>query len=216
MTRRGMVLLTVGIFAILAMLAPAGNAVAAGWSDHAYYDQGQFQQHHRHGGGGGLLDFGPTTKKVARVGLLAAGTVVAGLFGSQFGTVGTIVGGAAGFLVSRWLGDKLFGENRWDQGHTYGQSWLGKLKDKIFGRKENEYRIQPYPYPTGGGPRWSQINNMGGASQDLGTARRDLYTAGESLKRALQTGSEAEKQSAKAAYDSARENFFRLKTQSGQ
>jgi hypothetical protein len=214
MTRRGMVLLSVGILAILAMLVPAQNAVAAGWSDHAYYDQGQFQQHHgRHGGnGGGLLSFGPTTKKIARVGLLAAGTVVAGLFGSQFGTVGTIVGGAAGFLVSRWLGDKLFGENRWDQGQTYGQSWLGKLKDKIFGRKEDQYRIQPYPY---GGPRWSQINAMGG-SQDLGAARRDLYQAGEDLKRALQTGTDAEKQSSKAAYDAARETFYRLKTQSGQ
>lgn len=215
MTRRGMLLLSVGIFAILAMLVPAQSAMAAGWSDNAYYDQGQFQQQHRLGGGGGLLSFGPTTKKVARVGLLAAGTVVAGLFGSQFGTVGTIVGGAAGFLVSRWLGDKLFGENRWDQGHTYGQSWLGRLKDKIFGRKDDQYRIQPYPYQQGGGSRWSKINALGG-SQDLGTARRDLYQASEDLKRALQTGSDAEKQSAKSAYDAARESFFRLKTGSDQ
>lgn len=209
MTRRGMVLFTVGVIALLAMLAPAQNAVAAGWSDAAYYDQGQFQQqHHRHGGG--LLHFGPTTKKIARLGLTAAGTVVAGLFGSQFGTVGTIVGGAAGFLVSRWIGDKLFGENRWDQGHVYGQSWLGKLKDKIFGRSNDPYRIQPYPYPYGG-PRWSQINNMGNASGDLASARRELYQTGEDLKRALQTGTDAEKQSAKSAYDAARENFVRLK-----
>jgi hypothetical protein len=138
---------------------------------------------------------------------------VAGLFGSQFGTIGTVVGGAAGFLVSRWIGNKLFGDNQWDQSYSYGnRSLLGRVKDKIFGRDD------PYPPVYGGGydpyqngGRWSRIAPIAGR-HDLMGARQDFFRAMEDYKRALQTGSQTEKESAKSAYDAAREAFFSAKS----
>lgn len=208
MTRRGMTIFSVTLAALMMLLAPAQHVMAAGWADNAYYGNGNqdyYRGGNRGGHGGGIFKFGPTTTKIAKFGVTAVGTVMAGVLGSQFGTLGTIAGGAAGFFVSRWIGDKLFGQNQWDHGQSYdNRSWFTRLKDKIFGRSN------PGPFPPhygNGGDRWSKIRPLNQGSQDLATARRDLYQAGEDLKRALQSGSDSEKASAKAAYDAASARF---------
>lgn len=212
MTRQGTLFAVLGLFVLFGALMPA-PALAAGWADSAYYDQASFGQGHSHSPGhdshGGLFHFNPTTAKIAKIGLSAAGSIVAGLFGSQFGTVGTVVGGAAGFFVSKWIGDKLFGSNSYPQQYNEGQGFFSKIKDKILGRDHGSYPPVYGNDPYQGGNRWSKIRPMDNGN--LAGARQDFYRTMEDYKRALTSGSQAEKETAKAAYDAARNTFFSAK-----
>ncbi|MBI4860179.1 MAG: hypothetical protein HY815_07925 [Candidatus Riflebacteria bacterium] len=205
MTRQA-VLLIVGTFFALALVTPT-SVVAGGWPDQnqsgfppiqmqgpAPYGQRpiQMQDQRWNKDRGGILNFGPTGKNIARIALTAAGTVVAGLFGSQFGMVGTVIGGAAGFIVSRWIGNKLFGESDnyapGYQQYTYGQQYWGN------------------------GPRWSQTDCPKppiGFEGDIKHLKSEVVRTYNALKGAIAGGTQGEKDAAKAAYDHAREAYAR-------
>ena len=216
MTRHTL-LAILGIFVLFGALMPA-PATAAGWSDAAYYDQASYGRngngngngngHGNHNGNGGLFNFSPTTSKIAKIGLTATGTVLAGMFGAQFGTIGTVVGGAAGFFVSKFIGDKLFGTNNYPSHYqSSGGGIFERLKDKIFGTKNHG----PFPPQYGGnnGPwRGSETNVPGGSLTD---ARQNFYTAMQNYTKSLQTGTQAQKEAAKAAYDAARNAYYSAK-----
>lgn len=196
-----------GFFVMFACVATP--ATAAGWSDAAYYDQAAYGHHN--GNNGGLFKFGPTTSKIAKIGLTATGSVLAGMFGSQFGVVGTVIGGAAGFFVSKWIGDKLFGENCYpgQYNHAGGPGIFQRIKDAIFGRKN------PGPFPpvygnNGGGVRWSDVRTPN--TGNLNDSRQAFYNAMQDYTKALQTGTQAQKEAAKAAYDAARNAYFSAKS----
>ena len=203
MTRQTLVAI-LGIFVLFGSMLPPAHA--AGWSDAAYYDQASYgpQSAGASGSSGGLFHFGPTTSKIAKIGLTATGSVLAGLFGSQFGTIGTVLGGAAGFFVSKFVGDKLFGSNGYPaQYQSSGGGIFSRIKNTIFHRKEDE------PQGQGGGIHWSDVRTPG--SDDLNGARQSFYTAMQSYTKALQTGTQAEKVAAKTAYDAARTAYFSAK-----
>lgn len=206
MTRQALVAI-LGIFVLFGAIVPA-PATAAGWSDSAYYDQASYGNGRGHSSGG-VFHFSPTTSKIAKIGLTATGSVLAGLFGSQFGTIGTVVGGAAGFFVSKWIGDKLFGSNAYPQQYNEGGSWFSRIKDKILGRDRGPYPPVYGNGPIQGGNRWSKIAPLNNGN--LADARQSFYRAMEDYQRALTSGSQAEKESAKAAYDTARNAFFSAK-----
>lgn len=203
MTRQTLVAI-LGIFVLFGAIPPA-PAAAAGWSDSAYYDQASWGRGNGHSSGG-LFHFGPTTSKIAKIGLTATGSVLAGLFGSQFGTIGTVVGGAAGFFVSKWIGDKLFGSNAYPQQYNEGGNWFSRIKDKILGRDKGPY---PPVYGPPAGNRWSKIAPLNNGN--LADSRQAFYRAMEDYQRALAGGSQAEKEAAKTAYENARNAFARAK-----
>lgn len=207
MTRQALVAF-LGIFVLFACVATP--VTAAGWSDAAYYDQARYGQNN--GNSGGLFKFGPTTSKIAKIGLTATGSVLAGMFGSQFGVVGTVVGGAAGFFVSKWIGDKLFGENCYpaEYNHNNGGGIFQRIKDTIFGRKNNGPYPPVYGGNPGGGVRWSDVRTPNTGS--LNDSRQAFYNAMQDYTKALQTGTQAQKEAAKAAYDSARNAYFSAKS----
>jgi phage tail tape-measure protein len=76
-----------------------------------------------------------------------AGAVVGGLFGSQFGTIGTVVGGAVGFFLTNWLVEKF--TSHYDEGYRppeYRRGWFGsgsysgnlqELRDAFFKAHDN-------------------------------------------------------------------------------
>jgi hypothetical protein len=191
MTRLRGLTAALGIAIVLGLLAPAGSALAddGSWMAQSY-DPGYNQAP-----GKGLLsrifNFGPTGKNIARLALTAAGTVVAGLFGSQFGMIGTIAGGAAGFLVSRWLADKILGPR--DPGHGSGPPYWQQGPGHGFGR-------------------WSKILPLGGGGGELNDLRRSFHEAYDNYRRALAGGSGADKEAARSAYESARQAYFSAKS----
>jgi hypothetical protein len=210
MTRHRFLTATLGLFIVLGLLSPSLAHAQGSWMDNRYDNrgggyngnQGFFSKLFNFGGG--------TAKTVGKIALQGAGTVVAGIFGSRFGPIGTIVGGAAGFLVSRWVSDKVFGGGGREQ--CYGPGWgqpslFTRIKNKILGRPN----APPMPYPGGYNfpPMGSGIRP--GDNADLGGLRQDFFEAYNNLKRALSTGTEAEKAAAKQAYDSAREAYFQAK-----
>ena len=199
MTRQTLVAI-LGILVLFGSVMP--SAYAHGWSDAANYGQASYVHHEDQPGG--VFHFGPSTARIAKIGLTATGSVLAGLFGSQFGTIGTVLGGAAGFFVSKWVGDKLFGSNAYPaQYQSSGGGIFSKLKNAIFHRKEDE------PQGQGLGIHWSDVRTPG--SDDLNSRRQSFYTAMQSYTKALQTGTQAEKVAAKTAYDAARTAYFSAK-----
>ena len=236
MTRQRTLLAVLGIFMMIGVLTPAH---AAGWSDAAYYDQAHYGQGQGNGNGGplsngnggplsngnggplsngnssnGLFHFSPTTSKIAKLGVTATGAVLAGIFGSQFGTIGTVVGGAAGFFVSKWIGDKLFGSNSYPTSYTngsQGQGFFSKIKDTILGHHADDQDNRTWLHRTDDqDKRWSQI--APGSAGNITDARKDFFTAMDNYKRAIASGSQADKESAKTAYDTARNAFFHFKS----
>lgn len=212
---------TLSLLLVVGLFAPSAAMAAGGWFDNRF-DQGYYQQ--QQSGWGKLFSFGVDGKKIARIALTGAGTLAAGLFGSQFGMVGTVVGGVAGYMVSKFIADKVFGGGPNCDPYVYGHEYHGitgffrRIKDKILGRDPR--KGPPALPPVYGGPNPGQFpgqfpGHFSGTrgSGDLSTLRQGFYQAMISYKRALESGTDADKQSAKTAYDSAREAYFQAKMQ---
>jgi len=202
MTRQGMWFAVLGFFVMF-----SGMACAAGWQDNAFYDQASYGQGQGQGQGqsgsssNGLFHFSPTTSKIARIGLDATGTVIAGLLGSHFGTIGTVVGGAAGFFVSKWVGDKLFGTGGYPQSYVNGSNtWSGGGNSN--GNTSGSDSAQ----------RWSRINSLlpaGGGN--LEQTRQTFLSSMQNLQNTMASGDQSGKQAALDQYNQARDAYFAAK-----
>lgn len=182
---------------------------------------------------------GDNFKKIARLALTAGGAVVGGLFASQFGTVGTVVGGAVGFLVSRWIASKIFGDSWHDNYPSPHQGWGPRWSQMYPGQDPGQNPGQDpgqfpggwthpsqnaagYVEPTwpGGDSKGSDTKGSGtwGSSQgkDLGQLRDDFYESMKDYTESLRNGTEAQKSAAKSEYDRARESYYRAKLNDGQ
>jgi hypothetical protein len=175
--------------------------------------QQQFDQNLRGSGNrnsSGLSSFG-------NIALTAAGTIVAGLFGSQFGTVGTVLGGTVGFFVSRWIADELFPQNS-AYGCNYGQSYWGSSRS---GQGQSQWGQSPYSQvPFGNGSKWSTTStdsgpvSQCGSDTDLKTLQYNYIRTYNDFKNCSTKGDEAARQRAKTLYDQAREAYYSGKNSS--
>lgn len=178
-----------------------------------------------------------TFKKLAKLGLSAGGAVVAGIVGSRFGAIGTVVGGALGFMVSHWLANKIFGDTAKDYYRSPyqnwpNQGWYSQTQDQVGIRGSSIYHQQDGN--RGGGSQWSRDanrrdDNRGGGgrwsnnnrpfeaeSGDLDTLRNQYYDSMRRFTQSLTGGSEEEKSQAKSEYDRAREAYYRVRINNGQ
>ena len=201
MTRQGMLLAMFGLF----MMVCVSGASAAGWQDNAFYDHASWAQGQSASTSNGLIHLGSTGTKIAKLGLDAAGTVVAGLLGSHFGTIGTVVGGAAGFFVSKWIGGKLFGTESDGSAGGNGQGWLSQIRTRV-GTDDNASDS------TQRTARWSRIKSLlPGGDDNLETSRRNFLTAMQNLQNTLASGDQTAKASALDSYNQARDAYFAAK-----
>lgn len=197
---------------------------------------GQNEQMFRRAGSSDLSDVG-------NIALTAAGTIVAGLFGSQFGTLGTVVGGAAGLFVSRWIADKIFptssshgcdyGQSYWGGGRTgWGQSQWGQspysqvpFGDKSMGGNVgsgNDLVTQQSLYPDDSfakGSKWgnscpASSSSQPGQSSDLKVLQQNFIRTYNDFKSAISSGDAAARDRTKALYDQAREAYYSAKNSS--
>jgi len=210
---------TFGLCLAAAFMVPASAQAQGGY----YGNQASFQQQmpsqspwanpiygNRHDGSGDKF------KKIARLALTAGGTVVAGLFGKQFGPVGMIAGGALGFVVSNWLGKKLLGDtydsgrdNFFGFGSSNGNSWTNPSQGPHWGGPS----IMPNPGQFGGPGQLPPYVGKGSSTYsgggNLGDLREAFHNAMRDFTRTLSNGSDSEKESARTAYDNARSEYYR-------
>jgi hypothetical protein len=241
------------------LLVAAILSVTGVWADHGgsgnesrgsgMYGGGWGQPPPFHGGGrsqgsglfGGFQlsgQAGDTFKKVARIALTAGGAVIGGLFASQFGTVWTVVGGAVGFLVSRWIANKLFGDSWHHEFPSPYQGWGGPRWSQMYpgqdpGQDPGQFPGPgqfPHPSQNAAGyvePGWpggdpgkggdsKGSGTWNGAGKDLGQLRDDFYESMKDYTESLRRGTEAQKAAAKSDYDRAREAYYRAKLNDGQ